>query len=31
MRGLPVDHRRLSLCLVIITAFLAGGVIGAVL
>lgn len=31
MRGLPVDHRRLSLCLLIITAFLAGGVIGAVL
>jgi uncharacterized membrane protein YoaK (UPF0700 family) len=31
LRGLPVDHRRLSLCLVIITAFLAGGVIGAVL
>lgn len=31
LRGLPVDHRRLSLCLVIISAFLAGGVIGAVL
>ena len=31
MRGLPVDHRRLWLCLVIITAFLAGGVIGALL
>jgi uncharacterized membrane protein YoaK (UPF0700 family) len=31
LRGLPVDHRRLSLCLVIITAFLAGGIIGAVL
>jgi len=31
LRGLPVDHRRLSLCLVIITAFLAGGVIGALL
>ena len=31
LRGLPVDHRRLSLCLVIISAFLAGGVIGALL
>ncbi len=31
IRGLPVDQRRLSLCLVIISAFLAGGVIGAVL
>ncbi len=31
LRGLPVDHRRLSLCLVIISAFLAGGVTGAVL
>ncbi|HQZ32415.1 MAG TPA: YoaK family protein [Arenimonas sp.] len=31
LRGLPVDHRRLSLCLVIISAFLAGGVMGAVL
>ena len=31
MRGLPVDRRRLSLCLVIITAFLAGGIVGAVL
>jgi uncharacterized membrane protein YoaK (UPF0700 family) len=31
MRGLPVDQRRLWLCLVIITAFLAGGVFGAVL
>ena len=31
LRGLPVDQRRLSLCLVIITAFLAGGIIGAVL
>lgn len=31
MRGLPVDRRRLSLCLVIITAFLAGGIVGALL
>ncbi|PZO05537.1 MAG: DUF1275 domain-containing protein [Lysobacteraceae bacterium] len=31
LRGLPVDHRRLWLCLVIITAFLAGGVAGALL
>ncbi len=31
MRGLPVDRRRLSLCLLIITAFLAGGIVGAVL
>ena len=31
LRGLPVDQRRLWLCLVIITAFLAGGVVGALL
>jgi uncharacterized membrane protein YoaK (UPF0700 family) len=31
MRGLPVDQRRLWLCLVIITAFLAGGIAGALL
>ena len=31
LRGLPVDKRRLWLCLVIITAFLAGGIIGALL
>ncbi|MBW8366469.1 MAG: DUF1275 domain-containing protein [Arenimonas sp.] len=31
LRGLPVDQRRLWLCLVIITSFLAGGVIGALL
>jgi len=31
MRGLPVNHRRLWLCLVIITAFLAGGIAGALL
>ena len=31
MRGLPVDRRRLSLCLVIITAVLAGGIVGALL
>ncbi len=29
LRGLPVDPRRLSLCLVIISAFLCGGVTGA--
>jgi uncharacterized membrane protein YoaK (UPF0700 family) len=31
LRGLPVDQRRLWLCLVIITAFLAGGIAGALL
>jgi uncharacterized membrane protein YoaK (UPF0700 family) len=31
IRGLPVNHRRLWLCLVIITAFLAGGIAGALL
>jgi uncharacterized membrane protein YoaK (UPF0700 family) len=31
LRGLPVDRRRLSLCLVIIGAFLLGGIIGAYL
>lgn len=31
VRGLPVDRRRLTLCLVIITAFLAGGILGALL
>jgi len=31
LRGLPVNHRRLWLCLVIIAAFLAGGVAGALL
>lgn len=31
LRGLPLAKRRLWLCLVIITAFLAGGIIGALL
>ena len=31
LRGLPVDRRRLGLCLVIISGFLAGGIIGALL
>lgn len=31
IRGLPVDRRRLSLCLVITSSFLAGGIIGALL
>lgn len=31
IRGLPVDRRRLSLCLLIISAFLAGGIMGALL
>ena len=31
LRGLPVDQRRLWLCLVIISSFLAGGIIGALL
>ncbi len=30
LRGLPVDARRLRLCLVIISAFLCGGIAGAV-
>ncbi len=30
LRGLPVDSRRLSLCLLIISAFLSGGIAGAV-
>jgi len=30
LRGLPVDSRRLSLCLLIISAFLSGGIVGAV-
>lgn len=29
LRGLPVDHRRLQLCFLIISAFLCGGVAGA--
>jgi uncharacterized membrane protein YoaK (UPF0700 family) len=31
LRGLPVARRRLALCLVIISAFLAGGILGALL
>jgi uncharacterized membrane protein YoaK (UPF0700 family) len=31
LRGVAVDQRRLWLCLVIITAFLAGGIAGALL
>lgn len=30
LRGLPVDVRRLRLCLLIISAFLCGGIAGAV-
>lgn len=30
LRGLPVDARRLRLCLLVISAFLCGGVVGAV-
>ena len=30
LRGLPVDLRRLRLCLLIITGFLVGGIVGAV-
>ncbi len=31
LRGLPVARRRLALCVVIISAFLAGGILGALL
>jgi len=30
LRGLPVDTRRLRLCLLVISGFLAGGIVGAV-
>jgi hypothetical protein len=29
LRGLPVDTRRLRLCVLIITGFLGGGIVGA--
>jgi uncharacterized membrane protein YoaK (UPF0700 family) len=29
LRGLPVDMRRLRLCFLIISGFLAGGIVGA--
>jgi uncharacterized membrane protein YoaK (UPF0700 family) len=31
LRGLPVNTRRLSLCLIIISGFLCGGIVGAYL
>lgn len=31
LRGLPVDARRIALCVLVITAFFAGGVVGALL